>query len=305
MKPTQFSHHIGNIDDRLIQEAGATPDSGRPRRGRNVKKVVLIAAVIALMTCSFVVGAFAINKEPETVYVEKEQQIVTVGDSGISLILPDDWAGKYGVEQIGDGIAVYHLATREVKGYDGVFFWVEYTPERLPMDYVYPYPGFTIAVTETGTYRMTYTSDVQADLDDPASSAEYFTLSAEIKDIKIILSSETLASTTNASNWVQGTAYVEFIKLGTHESIGTADYNAAQSQIIREIVESQDYQLPRVSFWSDLYIMVDGREFWVNSVTGDINTSINGDGNYCAKLSAEDLSRLMDTVNQQAPQFES
>jgi len=35
-----------------------------------LSQIVTIAAVIALMTCSFVIGALAINKYPETIYVD-------------------------------------------------------------------------------------------------------------------------------------------------------------------------------------------------------------------------------------------
>ena len=111
------------------------------------------------------------------------------------------------------------------------------------------------------------------------------------------MTAEMLANTTNASNWVQGTAYVEFIDAQSHELIKTVDYNAEQSQIIQEIVEAQDYQLPFVSFRYDLWIMVNGREYRMNSITGNIGTAIDGDSGYCAVLSAGDLSRIMDILS--------
>ena len=296
MKREQLSHRIGNIEDRLLEQAENAPNFGRQRRNRNIRRMVSIAAVLVLMVASFTVGAIALAKET-IVYVEKEQEIVKVGDSGISLILPDTWKGKYGYEQDGNNLAVYHLATRETFELGGVFFWIEYIPARYPMDYVYPEPGFTIAVTETGTYRMTYTSDVQVDISNPEALAEYDDMVALIHNIEIVMTAEMLANTTNASNWVQGTAYVEFINSENHEIFKTVDYNAEQSRIIQNIVEVQDYQLPFVSFRYDLWIMVNGREYRMDSITGNIGTTIDGDGGYCAVLSPEDLSSLMDLLN--------
>ena len=296
MKREQLSHRIGNIEDRLVEQAENAPNFGQVRRNRSVRRMVSIAAVLVLMVASFAMGAIALAKET-VVYIEKEQEIVTVGDSGISLILPDTWKDKYGYEQDGNYLAVFHLATRETFELGGVFFWIEYIPARYPMDYVYPEPGFTIAVTETGTYRMTYTSDVQVDISNPEAWAEYDEMAALINSIEIVMTAEMLANTTNASNWVQGTAYVEFIDAQSQELIKTVDYNAEQSQIIQDIVETQDYQLPFVSFRYDLWIMVNGREYRMNSITGNIGTTIDGDGGYCAVLSAEDLSRIMDILS--------
>jgi len=300
MKREQLSHRIGNIEDRLVEQAEHAPNFGRHHRVRNIRRIVAVAAVVALMAGSFTIGAFALTREPEIVYieveVEKEQEIIVIGDSGISLILPDTWKNKYGYEQDGNYLAVYHLATRETFEFGGVFFWIEYIPARYPMDYVYPEPGFTIAVTETGTYRMIYTSDVQVDISYPDAWAEYDEMIALKHSIEIVMSAEMLANTTNASNWVQGTAYVEFIDTESHEIIKTVDYNVQQSRVIQEIVEAQDYQLPFVSFRYDLWIMVDGREYRMNSVTGNIGTTIDGDGGYSAVLSAEDLNRIMEIL---------
>ena len=297
MKREQLSNRIGNIKDSLVEQAENVPNFGRIHRNRSIRRMVSIAAVLVLMVASFALGAIALAKET-IVYVEKEQEIIKVGESGISLILPDAWKGKYGYEQDGNYLVVYHLATRETFELGGAFFWIEYIPERYPMDYAYPEPGFTIAVTEIGTYRMIYTSDIQVDITNPEAWAEYDEIAALIYNIEIVMTAEMLANTTNASNWVQGTAFVEFIDLENQEIIKTVDYNAEQSRIIQEIVESQDYQLPRVSFRYDLWIMVNGMEYRMNSITGNIGTNIDGDGGYCAILSAEDLNRIMDMLNE-------
>jgi len=304
MKSKQFSHRIGNIEDALVEQAGNVPSYRRERHNRNLRRVASMAAILLLMVGSFAAGAIALTKEPEIVYVEsdpeivyveKEQEIITVGDSGISLILPDEWAGKYGYELNGNNVSVYHLATHEAFELGGVLFWIECLEGQYPMDYVYPEPGFTIAITETSTYRFTYPSDIQVDVSEPESQAEYDKLSAGIATIEIVMTAEMLANTTNATNWVQGTVYVSFLEDSAVTK--TVDCDAEQSRIIRKIIESQEFGQPG-SFPTDLLIMMSGDEYYLNSATGDI---MMASGGYSAVLSTGDLDaiiRLLNSVKQ-------
>jgi hypothetical protein len=250
-----------------------------------------VAAVLVLMVGSFTIGAIAMAKEV-IVYVEKEQEIIKVGDSGISLILPDEWKDEYGYVLDGDNLTVYHLATRETFEDGGVLFWVTCVDGRYPLDYVYPEPGFTIAMTENSTYRFIRPSDIQVDVNAPEARAEYDRLSAEIASIEIVMTSQMLENTTNATNWVQGTVSVSYLEAGTVTK--TVDCGVAQSQRIREIVESQDYSLEQGSFPSDLLIMFNVAEYYMNSTTGSIENA--GGYPYSAVLSAEDLSEIMGLI---------
>jgi hypothetical protein len=304
MKSAKFSQHIGNIDDRLIKQAEDMPNFGQKHRNRSIRRIASIAAVVALMAGSFIVGALAISKEAETIIVkepvyvevEKEQEIIAIGDSGISLILPDNWKGQYGYEYSDDQsnsnyLAVYHLATRESFDLGGNLFWIEWTNERLPLDYQYPEPGFTIAITDTVTYRMIYPSDVQVDTDNPEAWAAYDVLFAEIKSIEIVMTAETLANTMNASNWVQGTVFAEFIDTESWEIIRTVDCDVESSRMIREIVEAQEFNLRWESFYTDLRIMFGGEEYYMSTASGKIFNA--NDYENVAILSAEDLSTIL------------
>ena len=296
MKREQFSDRIGNIEDRLLDQAENAPNFGRIHRNRRIRRAAGVAAVLALMVVSFTVGAVALAKAPEIVYVEREQPIITIGDSGISLVLPDDWAGKYGVETNGNNIAVYQLAQRNDQHSPyknaGYLFWVDCLDGVYPMDYSYPEPGYTIATTATNTYRLKIASDVQYDSANEAVANEYVALSQSISNIKIQLSDWMANNSTNAGNWVEGTAIVSFVADGNVTKTVTCD--EAQSQTIREIVQSQDYGQPG-SFYTDLWIMVGGDAYYLNSATGDIMKAAGG---YSAILSAEDLSKLMEALNQ-------
>ena len=96
MKKEQLAKRIGNIDDRLVQEAGRFQDRGRRRRNGIFRKVLAAAAVLALMVCSGAVGAVAFAQEI-VVEVPVQQETVTFEEIGITLILPDSWKGHYEV----------------------------------------------------------------------------------------------------------------------------------------------------------------------------------------------------------------
>ena len=63
MKKEQLSKHIGNIDDQLVQQAEHIPNYARQHRQKGIKRFTAIAAIIALMVCSFTAGAVAFAKE--------------------------------------------------------------------------------------------------------------------------------------------------------------------------------------------------------------------------------------------------
>jgi len=308
MKPAKFSNHIGNIDDRLISQAEDMPDYGRRRRISSIRRTVAIAAVIALMAGSFIIGAVAINKEAEVIYieepvyieVEKEQEIIKVGNSGISLILPDWWKGKYEVESGEQYTVIIHSATRERFEYGGVLFAVSFWDVIRPMDYQWPWPAFTIAITENGTYIFGIPSDVQFDMSDPAIYAEFEALSDDIKNIEIVMTTEMLESSINMSNNIRGTVFVDYL----HEEGQVAESlicDAEQSRKVIEIINRQNYydlynydeQLGR--YWTDLRIMYDGEEYFI-SITGRTIYS-NTLGAKYAHLSDGDITAILEALN--------
>ena len=73
MNEKQFSDRIGNVNDKLIRQAEQIPNYRRGHRRRSIRQLATIAAVIALMVCSFSVGALAFS---EKIYVEKNQEII-------------------------------------------------------------------------------------------------------------------------------------------------------------------------------------------------------------------------------------
>ena len=96
MTSKQLSDRIGNIDDRLVQQTEQGPNNGGQsqiqkketvimRQKKGFKSLVAVAAVIALMVCSFCVGAVAFAKEI-VVEVPVEQETIEIEEIGLTLI---------------------------------------------------------------------------------------------------------------------------------------------------------------------------------------------------------------------------
>ena len=198
MNEKQFSDRIGNVNDKLVQQAEQTPNYGREHRKRGIRQLVAIAATIALMVCSFTVGALAFAKET-IVEVPVEQETITIEEIGLTLILPDSWKGKYAFEQDNDfkEYYVYNPAIREAMGGDsetllsgGMLFYLKLWDEQLTKEQVdaggeWDYARCRyIMTTKDGTYLLYYASDVQFTQE---TMDEYRQMESEISDIRFIV----------------------------------------------------------------------------------------------------------------------
>ena len=198
MNEKQFSDRIGNVNDKLVQQAEQTPNYGREHRKRGIRQLVAIAATIALMVCSFTVGALAFAEET-IVEVPVEQETITIEEIGLTLILPDSWKGKYAFEQDNDfkEYHVYNPAIREAMGGDsetllsgGMLFYLKLWDEQLTKEQVdsggeWDYAGCRyVMTTKDGTYLLYYASDVQFTQE---TMDEYRQMESEISAIRFVV----------------------------------------------------------------------------------------------------------------------
>lgn len=141
MNRKQLSEHIGNIDDRLVEQAEKIPNYKQQHSRKIIRRFITIAAAFVLMACSFSAGAFAFARE-RVVEIPINQETITLDEINLTLILPDDWKGKYFVEKNGQNYVVYHTQIRKdvSKGLDpfdgGVLFYIvcyeeSMTPEQF------------------------------------------------------------------------------------------------------------------------------------------------------------------------------
>ena len=133
MNKSQFSERIGNIDERLVEQAERVPNYARQGRQRLVRRIAAAAAALAVMVCGgFGLGATVFAQEIEVpVEVPVEQETITYEDMGVTLILPDSWRGQYGVDSNG---SVYALGARDEYN-PAVLFWIDLYPEQLTKDF--------------------------------------------------------------------------------------------------------------------------------------------------------------------------
>lgn len=187
MNKRQFADRIGNIDDQLVEDAQYRQ---RGRKG-GFHRFLAVAVIAAMMAASFTVGALAFSQE-----VPVEQETIELPSIGLTLILPDSWKGKYGVEMLDDGtgcgvyVTSVHNSQGEWNGMGCLFrvgqtYNYAMTPEEL--DAISPVACEYLFSTANATYSLNYASDVQWDPSDPEQEEEYLRMSGEVSQIRFVV----------------------------------------------------------------------------------------------------------------------
>lgn len=198
MNKEQLSQRIGNMDDRLVAQAEHMPNYGRQRRSGLRRKIAGIAAVIVLMACSGAVGALAFSRETVT-EVPAQQETVELAGIGVTVLLPNSWAGKYEVVQ--DSFLPYNSAMWEFCAKsvyeDGTFY-------RGSLFTVFQYADYSMSAeefaqsglagigqylfaTEDATYAVMYAGDVQYDPDNAAQQETWYALSQTVQEVRFVI----------------------------------------------------------------------------------------------------------------------
>ena len=125
------------------------------------------------------------------------------------------------------------------------------------------------------------------------AATEYLAMCGEVGDIQILLTGWLEKNSVNASNRVEGGVTVSFLD-GDWKTTGTVTCDEEQSRIIREVLGAQDYDRESASFPCDLRIEFSGKEYFMNSSTGQIQPA-EGDA-LGALLSAGDVRTILDQL---------
>ena len=207
MNRKQLADRIGNIDDRLVQQAEDIPNYARLRRGKRWKRAAGIAAVIVLMVCSGVVGALAFSRETVT-KVPVEQEQATLREIGVTLLLPDSWKGRYEVVEgtfAPYGTTMWEFCVRSVyeaktpiEGAGGSFYRGTLFTVFQCADYSMSAEEFAqgglagigqyLFATQDATYAVLYAGDIQFDPSDAEQQQEWYSMAQTVKDIRFVLS---------------------------------------------------------------------------------------------------------------------
>ncbi len=197
MNKKQLSEHIGNIDDRLVQQAEQIPNYLAQYRQRRIKQLLSVAAAFILMLSGFGVGAVVFAREI-IVEVPIEQEILELEGVNLMLIFPDSWKGQYSVEKSGQNYVVYNPQIKDAvsEGIDlwdgGVLFTIVCYEEAMTEEqFIENGLDFTayryILATSNRTYILHYASDVQYDPTNQEQESIYEKMMSEVKDIQFVV----------------------------------------------------------------------------------------------------------------------
>lgn len=206
MNKKQLSEHIGNIDSALVQQAQTIPNYAAQRRIKRFRCLATAAAALILMVSSFSAGAIAFAREI-IIEVPVEQETVELEEIGLTLILPDNWKGKY--EVIQDTFVPYNSPMWEfcVKSVYDAKIPTDESGEVLyrgTLFYVFQYEDYGMSAeefeecgiagmgrylfaTENATYAIMYTTDLQFDPENPEHLADWNALEQSEQDIRFVV----------------------------------------------------------------------------------------------------------------------
>lgn len=201
MTREQLSERMGNIDDRLVQQAEQIPNYRKLHRRKRIRKLAACAAALALMVGSFVAGVMVeahrtVSGDPVgTGVIDLTEEI------GILMLLPEswreDWDSGFGVEARQDGS--YSIYSKEIRNacmasddndfvWGGILFSVARLPGQLTEEQVMANGDkgcVYIAATGEGTYLLYYEQDVQYT---PDTEEKYLRMKSEVRDIEFLVS---------------------------------------------------------------------------------------------------------------------
>lgn len=205
MKKEELYELLGEVNEKYVK--GAEEPMKKKNGGSIWTRLGAMAAVVALMLCSGTVGALAFGRE-RVVEVPVQQETIALPELGLTLVLPDDWKGRYEVvEDIFEpyGTPMWEVCVKMVYDakspteeyadlfYRGTLFYV-FQCEDHPMsaqefeeDSGIAGIGRYLFATENATYAIMYATDVQCDPNDPAQKEEYTALAQTMKGIGVLV----------------------------------------------------------------------------------------------------------------------
>ncbi len=206
MNKKQLSEHIGNMDDRLVQQAEIIPNYAALRRHKRIRQFLTAVAALVLMVSSFSAGAIAFAHEI-IIEVPIEQEKVVLEEIGLTLILPDSWKGRY--EVIKDTFVPYNSTMWEfcVKSIYDAQIPIDESDELLyrgTLFYIFQYADYCMSAeefeqfgiagigrylfaTENATYAIMYATDVEFDPENSDHMDEWNAMEQSEKEIQFLI----------------------------------------------------------------------------------------------------------------------
>ena len=202
MNKKQLSEHIGNIDDRLVQQAEIIPNYVAQHRQKRIRQLLATVAALVLMFFGFSIGAIAFARE-----VPVEQENVVLEEIGLTLILPYSWKGKYEVIEdvfVPNNSTMWEFCVKSVYDaqtptdesggvlYRGTLFYIfQYTNYSMSAE-EFEQSGIAgigryLFATENATYVIMYTTDIQFDPENSVQMDEFNAMVQSEKEIRFVV----------------------------------------------------------------------------------------------------------------------
>ena len=206
MNKKQLSEHIGNIDDRLVQQAERISNYAAQHRQKRIRQFLAAAAALLLMVSSFSVGAIAFAHEI-IIEVPVEQENVVLEEIGLTLILPDSWKGKYEVIEdifVPNNSTMWEFCVKSVYNaqtpadesgevlYRGTLFYIFQYADYCMSAKEFEQSGIAgigryLFATENATYVIMYATDLQFDPQNSDLMAEWNAMEQSEEEIRFVV----------------------------------------------------------------------------------------------------------------------
>ena len=224
----------------------------------------------------------------------------------LTVTLPADWAGRYGVETAGRRLRIYSQASRDAMGFGGWLCCIHVEPGFYPLDYdnfqlesvrvLAATEGYTVLLN--GPAGQQYTG---------ASEDKYRTLYKQLGRVDVTLSDWLAQNSWNEANWMEGTVTLyerDRNEPGQYSRVYVCDREI--SRTIRGIIEGRYgamYEDPQACSRDaeriDVEILVNGQRSYLLADNG------SGTGNYwpaygamdSRPLTAEEIVFIYDVLN--------
>ena len=218
----------------------------------------------------------------------------------LTVTLPADWAGRYGVETAGRRLRIYSQASRDAMGFGGWLCCIHVEPGFYPLDYDNfswsNAPVRVLAATENYTVLLNSVGGQQYT---KKTEDEWRDMWGQLGEVRVTLSNWLAQNSWNETNWAEGTVTLYQRDMSPHDPAQARKItriivcDPETSRTIREIVEGRegwpyedDAECFRVSDRIEVEILVNGHRSYLLSGSGE------GEGNFWPTYGALDANPL-------------
>ena len=143
---------------------------------KRLKKVTTLLLCIILVASLF---AACGHKKDDTNNIDTEGiDVNKISNGCFTVTVPDSWEGKYGVIIDDETIQLYQKAAYESFGGGHLCSFAVFNDEGYK-----ELPDYEVLISGDKTYIVMYPTDVQADIEDEESTAEYFEMFDQLPQV--------------------------------------------------------------------------------------------------------------------------